>query len=211
MQVDVVCFTGHKSLFGPSGTGGMYICEHVDIWPCRAGGTGVMSALKSQPEAYPWRMEFGTVNTMGVAGLLAAQRWIADRGGIEAIYDHEMRHARRLREGLEAIEGVRLHCADLDQEHLPVFVFNVDGLPADQTGTFLDVEHDVITRTGLHCAPQVHEGIGTFEVDGTVRFSPGVFTTDDEVERAIQAVVAIAEIGRERTNSATATVLSTNS
>jgi selenocysteine lyase/cysteine desulfurase len=122
-----------------------------------------------------------------------------------------MRHARRLREGLEAIEGVRLHCADLDQEHLPVFVFNVDGLPADQTGTFLDVEHDVITRTGLHCAPQVHEGIGTFEVDGTVRFSPGVFTTDDEVERAIQAVVAIAEIGRERTNSATATVLSTNS
>ena len=71
MNIDVVCFTGHKSLFGPSGTGGMYICEHVDIEPCRAGGTGVMSALKNHPEAYPWRMEFGTVNTMGVAGLLA--------------------------------------------------------------------------------------------------------------------------------------------
>ena len=198
MNIDVVCFTGHKSLFGPSGTGGMYICEHVEITPCRAGGTGVMSALKGQPDAYPWRMEFGTVNTMGVAGLLAAQKWIAARGGVEAVYEHEMRHAKRLHEGLSTIDGVQLYCADLDHDHLPVFVFNIDGLPADQTGTFLDVEHDVITRTGLHCAPQVHEGIGTFETDGTVRFSPGVFTTDEEVERAIGAVAEVAEIGRER-------------
>jgi len=196
MNIDVVCFTGHKSLFGPSGTGGMYICEHVDIKPCRAGGTGVMSALKTQPEDYPWRMEFGTVNTMGVAGLLAAQRWISARGGVESIFEHEMRHARRLHEGLAAIEGVRLYCADLDHDHLPVFVFNIDGLPADQAGTFLDVEYDVITRTGLHCAPQVHEGIGTFDEHGTVRFSPGVFTTDEEVERAIDAVAGVAEYGQ---------------
>ena len=198
MNIDVVCFTGHKSLFGPSGTGGMYISEHVDINPCRAGGTGVMSALKSQPEDYPWRMEFGTVNSMGVAGLLAAQRWISGRGGVGSIYEHEMRHARRLRDGLAAIDGVRLYCADLEHEHLPVFVFNIDGLPADQAGTFLDVEHDIITRTGLHCAPQVHEGIGTFDEHGTVRFSPGVFTTDDEVERAIEAVAAVAEYGRTK-------------
>ena len=181
MNIDVACFTGHKSLFGPSGTGGMYISEHVDITPCRAGGTGVMSALKTQPEDYPWRMEFGTVNTMGVSGLLAAQRWISGRGGVGSIYEHEMRHARRLRDGLAEIDGIRLYCADLDRDHLPVFVFNIDGLPADQAGTFLDVEHDIITRTGLHCAPQVHEGIGTFDEHGTVRFSPGVFTTDDEV------------------------------
>jgi cysteine desulfurase family protein len=211
MNIDVVCFTGHKSLFGPSGTGGMYICEHVDIRPCRAGGTGVMSALKNQPDAYPWRMEFGTVNTMGAAGLLAAQRWIAGRGGVEAIFAGEMGHARRLHEGLEAIDGVRLYCADLEHDHLPVFVFNIDGLPADQTGTFLDVEYDVITRTGLHCAPQVHEGIGTFEIDGTVRFSPGVFTTDDEVERAIDAVAAVAEVGRQRIENGKAAVLATNS
>jgi len=196
MNIDVVCFTGHKSLFGPSGTGGMYICEHVDIKPCRAGGTGVMSALKTQPEDYPWRMEFGTVNTMGVAGLLAAQRWISARGGVESIFEHEMRHARRLHDSLAAIEGVRLYCADLDHDHLPVFVFNIDGLPADQAGTFLDVEYDVITRTGLHCAPQVHEGIGTFDEHGTVRFSPGVFTTDEEVERAIDAVAGVAEYGQ---------------
>jgi cysteine desulfurase family protein len=202
MSVDVVCFTGHKSLFGPSGSGGMYIGDHVEITPCRAGGTGVMSALKSQPDAYPWRMEFGTVNLMGAAGLLAAQRWIATRGGVGAIYEHEMRHARRLRDGLAAIDGVRLYCADLERDHLPVFVFNIEGLPADQTGAFLDVEHDVITRTGLHCAPQVHEGIGTAEIDGAVRFSPGVFTTDAEIERAIDAVADIAAYGRTRNGAA---------
>ena len=201
MNVDVVCFTGHKSLFGPSGTGGMYISEHVDITPCRAGGTGVMSALKLQPREYPWQMEFGTLNTMGIAGLLAAQRWIAERGGVDAIYEHEMRHARRLRDGLAEIEGVQLYCADLSHDHLPVFVFNIGGLPADQAGTFLDVEHDVITRTGLHCAPQVHEGIGTFDDHGTVRFSPGVFTTDDEIERAIDAVAEVAEYGRARSGA----------
>jgi cysteine desulfurase family protein len=191
MSIDVVCFTGHKSLFGPSG-----------ISPCRAGGTGVMSALKSQPDDYPWHMEFGTVNSMGVAGLLAAQRWIAKRGGVDAIFEHEMRHARRLRDGLAAIEGVRLYCADMERDHLPVFVFNIDGMPADQAGTFLDVEHDVITRTGLHCAPQVHEGIGTFEDHGTIRFSPGVFTTDDDVERAIDAVAEVAEYARAQNRRA---------
>jgi selenocysteine lyase/cysteine desulfurase len=160
-----------------------------------------MSALQHQPEAYPWRMEFGTVNTMGVAGLLAAQKWIAGRGGVGAIYEQEMRHARRLHEGLSAIDGVTLYCADLDRAHLPVFVFNIEGLPADQAGTFLDVEHDVITRTGLHCAPRVHEGIGTFDDDGTVRFSPGVFTTDDEIERAIEAVAETAEYSRARNGS----------
>jgi cysteine desulfurase/selenocysteine lyase len=198
MNIDVVCFTGHKSLFGPSGTGGMYVGEHVDITPCRAGGTGVMSALEGQPAEYPWHMEFGTLNTIGIAGLLAAQRWIAGRGGIESIYAHEMRHARKLRDGLAAIDGVRLYCADMNRDHLPVFVFNVDGLPADQAGTFLDVEHDVITRTGLHCAPRVHEGIGTFAEDGTVRFSPGVFTTDSDVDRALAAVAEIAEYARSR-------------
>ena len=206
MNIDVVCFTGHKSLYGPSGTGGMYIAEHVGINPCRAGGTGVMSALKSQPEAYPWRMEFGTVNIMGVAGLLAAQQWIAARGGVENIFEHEMRHARRLHDGLAEIEGVTLYCADLERDHLPVFVFNIDGLPADQAGTFLDVEHNVISRTGLHCAPQVHEGIGTFDTDGTVRFSPGIFTTDAEIERTIAAVADIAAYGRERMATKAATV-----
>ncbi len=198
MGVDVLCFTGHKSLFGPPGTGGMYVAEHVDIRPCRSGGTGVMSALADQPDAYPWRMEFGTLNLMGIAGLLAAQRWIAAKGGVQALYEHEMAHARRLADGLRSIPGVRLYCADMSHDHLPVFVFNVDGLPPGQVGELLDVEHDVITRTGLHCAPLVHEGIGTAADDGAVRFSVGPFTTDDDVERAISAVADVADYARTR-------------
>jgi cysteine desulfurase family protein len=198
MSVDILCFTGHKSLFGPSGTGGMYVAEHVDLWPCRSGGTGVQSALERQPTELPWRLEFGTLNTMGIAGLLAAQRWIADRGGVEALYAHEMRLATRLRDAVAEIDNVTLYCADMTRDHLPVFVFNIDGMPAEQLGTMLDVEHDVITRTGLHCAPKVHEGIGTAAIDGTVRFAPGAFTTDVEIDRAIDAVAEIADWARER-------------
>jgi cysteine desulfurase family protein len=198
MNIDVVCFTGHKSLMAPTGTGGMYVSEHVDIHPCRAGGTGVKSALKEQPLDFPWRLEFGTVNTMGVSGLLAGQRWIAAQGGVAKIYEHEMRLVKRLRDGVAAIDGVTLYCDDMEHDHLPVFAFNVEGLPADQTGQLLDVEHNVITRTGLHCAPLVHEGIGTSEIDGTVRFSVGPFNIEEHVDHAISAVADIASYGQER-------------
>jgi len=204
MNIDVLCFTGHKSLYGPTGTGGMYMADHVDLTPCRSGGTGVKSALRSQPRDYPWRFEFGTLNTMGIAGLLAGQRFIAGRGGVEAIYREEMTHARRLRDALAEIDNVTLYCADMERDHLPVFVFNIDGLPADQTGQLLDVEHEVITRTGLHCAPRVHEGIGTAECDGTVRFSVGAFTTAADVDRAVDAVVDIAGYARQRGRKTTA-------
>ena len=203
MKIDVLCFTGHKSLFGPTGTGGMYMAEHVDLLPCRSGGTGVKSALKTQPLDYPWRFEFGTLNTMGIAGLLAGQRWIASKGGVGALYDKEMVHATRLYEALNAMDNVTLYCADMARDHLPVFVFNIDGLPADQAGQLLDVEHDIITRTGLHCAPQVHEGIGTANIDGTVRFSVGAFTTDSDIDRAIEAVADIAVYAMQRNEKKT--------
>jgi cysteine desulfurase family protein len=207
MMIDVLCFTGHKSLYGPTGTGGMYMAEHVDLMPCRSGGTGVKSALRAQPRDYPWRFEFGTLNTMGIAGLLAGQRWIRSRGGVDAIYREEMVHARRLRDGLAEIEGVVLYCADMDHDHLPVFAFNVEGLPAEQAGQLLDVEHEVITRTGLHCAPRVHEGIGTADIDGTVRFSVGAFTTDEDVDRAIAAVADIAAYARTRKSGSARTTV----
>ena len=202
MNLDVVCFTGHKSLFGPTGTGGMYIAEHVDIKACRSGGTGVKSALKRQPDEYPWRMEFGTLNTMGIAGLLAGQRWITEQGGVETLCAHEMVHAVRLRDALAAMDGVTLYCDDMSRDHLPVFVFNIDGLSAEQVGAMLDVEHDVITRTGLHCAPLVHEGIGTSEMGGTVRFSVGAFTTAEDIDRAIDGVAEIAEYAVSRPRAA---------
>lgn len=198
MNIDVVCFTGHKSLFGPTGTGGMYVSEHVDLTPARSGGTGVKSALKRQPDEYPWRMEFGTMNTMGIAGLLAGQEWIAAQGGVGPIYEHEMKLARALHAGLSEIDGVVLYCADLERDHLPVFVFNIEGADASLTGTILDVDHDVITRTGLHCAPLVHEGIGTAEIDGTVRFSVGPFNSESDVERAVAAVRDVAAFSRKQ-------------
>ncbi|MHC4473514.1 MAG: aminotransferase class V-fold PLP-dependent enzyme [Planctomycetota bacterium] len=197
MDIDVVCFTGHKSLMGPTGTGGMYVAEHVDILACRAGGTGVKSALKEHVREYPWRMEFGTMNTMGIAGLLAGQEWIAAHGGVEKIFEYEIDLARKLEAGLADIENVILYCADMSRDHLPVLSFNIDGMDASQTGTMLDVDYDVITRTGLQCAPLVHEGIGTTEINGTVRFSVGPFNTDTHVERAIEAVRDIAEFARK--------------
>jgi len=193
MNIDILCFTGHKSLMAPPGTGGMYMDEHVDVWPSRSGGTGVKSALKTHVKEYPWKFEFGTLNLLGIAGLYYAQKWIADRGGVESIYAHEMELANRLRDGMAGIDGVKLYCADLSHDHLPVFAWNLRDMPAGQTGTILDVDHDVICRTGLHCAPMVHEGIGTFERDGTCRFSVGAYTTMDEVDRAIAAVGAVAE------------------
>jgi len=144
-------------------------------------------------------MEFGTLNTMGIAGLLAGQRWIARHGGVAGIYGREMVFARRLRDALAEIDSVILYCDDMDHEHLPVFAFNVRGLPAEQVGQLLDVEHDVIVRTGLHCAPLVHEGIRTFDADGAVRFSVGPFTSEKDVERAIAAVKDIAEYADQRT------------
>ncbi len=191
MNIDVLCFTGHKSLYGPTGTGGLYVAEHVDIQPCRSGGTGVKSALKRQPDEYPWHLEFGTLNTVGIAGLLAGQRWIAARGGVEAIHAREMALWRRLRDGMAAMEGVTLYCAGSDERHLPVLAFNVEGLPAEQTGQLLDVDHAIITRTGLHCAPLVHEGIGTARTGGTVRFSLGAFNTEGDVDRALEALAEI--------------------
>ncbi|MEN8149904.1 MAG: aminotransferase class V-fold PLP-dependent enzyme [Planctomycetota bacterium] len=188
MNIDILCFTGHKSLMAPPGSGGMYVAEHVDVWPSRSGGTGVKSALKTHVKQYPWRFEFGTLNLLGVAGLYEGQKWIAARGGIEAIYAHEMELASRLKDGMAAIDGVEFYCADLSRDHLPVFAWNLGDMPAGQAGTILDVDHDVICRTGLHCAPMVHEGIGTFDRDGTCRFSVGAYTTADEVDRAIAAV-----------------------
>lgn len=198
MSIDVVCFTGHKSLMGPTGIGGMYVCEELHITPNRSGGTGVDSASREQPESFPWRMEFGTPNTVGIAGLLAGQEWIEKQGGIEKIRAHEMTLASKLVKGLSRIDGVILYCADLEREHLPVVTFNVDGLEAADVGTMLDVDHDIACRTGFHCAPRVHETLGTDKIKGSVRFSLGPFNTEEHIDKAVSAVAEIAEMARKK-------------
>lgn len=197
MNIDAVCFTGHKSLFGPTGIGGICVADDADIHTTRWGGTGVRSAQRSHLEEYPYRLEAGTMNTMGVAGLLAGQAFIESQGGPEGIFKHEMLLMKRLWEGIKDIDDVILYCADDLVGHIPVLSFNIDGLEAMNTGTMLDVDYNIATRTGLHCAPFVHEQMGTDLIKGTVRFSIGPFNNEEHIDAAIIGVREISELNKK--------------
>jgi cysteine desulfurase family protein len=190
---DVVCFTGHKSLMGPMGIGGMYVREGVEIRHTRAGGTGVKSAQRHHLDEYPYRMEYGTPNLPGIAGLNAGVSWVL-KEGMESIHAREMALWKKLRDGLRAIDGVILYCADdvPGKQRISVLSFNVEGLEAADAGTMLDVDHDIACRTGLHCTPMVHEHLGTDRIHGAVRFGIGPFNTEAHIETAIAAVKDIA-------------------
>jgi len=201
MCIDAVCFTGHKSLFGPTGIGGICVAKDANIEATRWGGTGVKSILKYHLEEYPYRLEAGTMNTMGVAGLLAGQDFIESRGGAEAIHEYEMKLMRKLWEAIKDIDRVTLYCADSLDGHIPVLSMNVEGFEAINTGAFLDVDYNIATRTGLHCAPLVHEQMHTAEIGGTVRFSFGPFNTEEHVDAAIHAVGEIVMMSKGWTKS----------
>ena len=192
MNIDVVVFTGHKSLLGPTGTGGLYIREGVEIKHTRAGGTGVKSAEKHHLEEYPYRLEYGTMNIVGVAGLYAGIKWLMNKG-IKEIHQHEMELSEQFRNGLSQIDKVITYCQDDLRDHIGVVSFNIEGLEAINTGTILDGEYNIACRTGLHCAPLVHEQIGTDKLHGTVRISFGPFNTEEHVRKTVAAVREIAE------------------
>jgi cysteine desulfurase family protein len=198
MGIDVLAFTGHKSLMGPMGIGGMYVREGVEIRHTRAGGTGVRSAQRHHLDEYPYRMEYGTPNLPGIAGLNAGVKWVMEKG-VENIYRHEMALWERLRQGLSNVEGVKLYCQDSAKNHLSVFLFNVEGMEAGDVGTLLDVDHNIACRTGLHCAPMVHEHLGTDKLHGAVRLGIGVFNTEAHIDTAIHAVQEIAAMALART------------
>jgi cysteine desulfurase/selenocysteine lyase len=189
--LDVVAFTGHKSLLGPMGIGGMYVRDGVEIRHTRAGGTGVRSAVRTHLDEYPYRMEYGTGNLPGIAGLNAGIKWILDKG-MDKLFEHEMKLTERLRDGLTQIEGVTLYCQDDLSNHISVLLFNIDGMEAGDTGTILDVDYNIACRTGLHCAPLVHEQLGTDKIHGAVRFGVGPFNIEEDIEHAIKAVKEIA-------------------
>ncbi|MBZ5569069.1 MAG: aminotransferase class V-fold PLP-dependent enzyme [Acidobacteriia bacterium] len=191
MNIDVLAFTGHKALMGCMGLGGLCVRKHVHLRQTRSGGTGVRSAYPYHLEEYPWRMEFGTPNMVGVAALWAGQDWL-DQNGVAALHAREMRLARKLVDGLRQIERVRLYCCDHLDHHLSTVTMNVEGLEAGDVGIMLDVDHDIATRTGLHCAPLVHQQLGIVEKHGGVRFSIGAFNTELQVDAAIHAVGEIA-------------------
>ena len=192
MNVDALAFTGHKALMGSTGIGGMCVRKHVDIKITRSGGTGVKSADPYHLEQYPWRMEIGTPNLVGIAALWAGQDWIEEQG-IENIYQHEMELTQRMIDGFRAINGVKIYNANTLKNHLSTVLINIEGIDPSNVGIKLDIDHEIAVRTGLQCAPLVHQQLGTFQSHGGVRFSIGAFNTEAEVDHAIAAVTEIAE------------------
>ncbi|MFH1372947.1 MAG: aminotransferase class V-fold PLP-dependent enzyme [bacterium] len=197
MNIDVLAFTGHKSLMASTGIGGLYVVPGVEIRHSRSGGTGVRSAYPYHLDEYPFRMEYGTPNMLGIASLWAGQEWLAEQGGVEAIHAREMALARKLIDGFNKIDGVITHCCDSLENHLATVSMNIEGLEAGDVGIMLDVDFDIATRTGLHCAPLVHQQIGTLAGHGSVRFAIGPFNTEEHITAALAATAEVAERARK--------------
>jgi cysteine desulfurase family protein len=195
MGIDVLVFTGHKCLMGPTGIGGSYIMDGVPVRGTRFGGTGVRSAQKTHLEEFPYRMECGTLNLVGVAGLHAGVKWVLEQG-IEKLHHHEIMLWDKLRRGVQQIENVTTYCAESIENQNPVLSLNVKGFESGDVGTMLDVDYNIACRTGLQCAPLVHEVIGTDKIHGTVRLSIGPFNTETDIDAAITAIGEIASIRR---------------
>lgn len=187
MGLDVVCFTGHKGLMGPQGTGGLAVAEGVDVAPWAMGGTGVHSFDALQPLEWPTRLEAGTLNGHGIAGLSAGLDFIEAQGGVEAIAAHERALAGRFLAGVREIPGIKLYGA-FDQPVLSAIVsLNVGDIDSAEISDALMQGWGIATRPGAHCAPLMHRALGT-ERQGVVRFSFGYFNTDEEVDTAIDAL-----------------------
>ena len=189
MHIDVLCFTGHKSLMGPQGTGGLCVREGVDIRPWKVGGTGVQTYSTAQPAQMPTRLEAGTLNGHGIAGLGASLDFLRETG-IDTIHAHETALLRRFVAGAREIPGVTLY-GDFDRERTAVAALNIAGLDSGEVSDILAEDYDIATRPGAHCAPRLHRALGT-EEQGAVRFSFGWYNTEEEVDEALRAVREIA-------------------
>ncbi|MCX6164926.1 MAG: aminotransferase class V-fold PLP-dependent enzyme [Ignavibacteriae bacterium] len=195
MGIDVIVFTGHKCLMGPTGIGGSYVMENVPVKYTRFGGTGVRSAQQTHLDEFPYRLVCGTLNLVGVAGLNAGVKWIL-KNGIETLHNNEMILWDKLRKGIQSIDNVITYCAENIENHNPVISFNIKGFDSGDVGTMLDVDYNIACRTGLQCAPKVHVGLGTDKIHGTVRLSIGPFNTEGHIDKAVEAVKEIAAIKR---------------
>jgi len=189
-HISFLSFTGHKCLFGPTGTGGICVADDAELRGTIYGGTGVRSAYPYHLEEYPYRLEAGTVNLSGIAGLSAGLAWIEERGR-DDICRHELALLALLQEGLADVRGVTLWGTRRLDRRVATLSMTVDNYDPSDVGTLLDVDHNILTRTGLHCAPLIHEHHGTTP-RGTVRFSVGPFNTDAHIEAAVRAIGEIA-------------------
>ncbi|MDO4615825.1 MAG: aminotransferase class V-fold PLP-dependent enzyme [Lachnospiraceae bacterium] len=187
--IDILCFTGHKGLMGPQGTGGMCIREGVEIRPFKMGGTGVQSYSKVQPEAYPARLEAGTLNGHGIAGLSAAFDFL-NRTGTENIDAKEQRLMNRFLDGIRGTEGIRIY-GDFRTERCAIVSLNIRDYDSGDVSDALEQDFGIATRPGAHCAPRMHEALGTRE-QGAVRFSFSWYNTEEEADAAARAVRTLA-------------------
>lgn len=184
MNIDILCFTGHKGLYGPQGTGGLCIRKGIDVKTFKCGGSGVHSYDKEQPQDYPTRLEAGTLNSHGIAGLSAALDFIG-KTGIEAIGNRENALAKRFYNGIKDIEGIKIYSDMGALSHTGVVAINLGDIDSAEVADILATDYDVAVRAGAHCAPLMHEALGTKE-QGAVRFSFSWFNTEEEVDKAIK-------------------------
>lgn len=191
LGVDVLCFTGHKGLMGPQGTGGLCIRPDVEIDPWKVGGSGVHSYDRHQPKEYPTRLEAGTLNSHGIAGLSAALDVILERG-VADIQRAEHALMQRFYDGVRGISGVTVYGDFSAPERGAIVALNIRDYDSSAVSDELAVTYGIATRPGAHCAPRMHAALGTTE-QGAVRFSFSCYNTEQEVDAAIAAVRAIAE------------------
>ena len=191
MGVDVLCFTGHKGLMGPQGTGGLCIRPGVEIRPLLRGGSGVHSFDRQQPAAYPTRLEAGTLNSHGIAGLDAAVDYLLSEG-VAAIEKREQALMRRFYENVCDIDGVQVYGDFAAPQRAAIVALNIRDYDSAEIADVLFADYGIATRPGAHCAPRMHQALGTVQ-QGVVRFSFSVFNTEDEVDAAIQAVRELAQ------------------
>ena len=189
-HIDILCFTGHKSLMGPQGTGGLCLGEGVNLRPWKVGGTGVQTYSRSQPEQLPTLLEAGTLNGHGIAGLSAALDYIREVG-MDTIREKEEALMRRFYAGVSAVPGVTVY-GDFTAPRTAVAALNIRDYDSGEVADALSQDYGIATRSGAHCAPRMHRALGT-EHQGAVRFSFGWFNTEAEIDTAIQAVKELAE------------------
>ena len=192
-NIDLIAFSGHKGMLGPSGTGGLAINQDFDIRllpPFIQGGTGSGSELETQPDFLPDKYETGTPNTVGLAGLAAGVGYVLDRK-VEHIRDHERRLAKRLIEGLDRVPGMHVFGTKDIMRQTATVCFTIESKSVSDIGQLLDERFGIMCRPGLHCAPRAHRTLGTFP-DGTVRLAPGPFSTEAQIDQVIHAVESLA-------------------
>jgi cysteine desulfurase family protein len=195
-HIDLLAFTGHKSLYGPQGTGGLVIGERIqekEMIPLKQGGTGSRSEFEEQPDFLPDCFESGTPNGVGLAGLLAGVQFVLGKG-VERIRQKEMALVEKLIKGLKEIRQVKLYGPESLGDRIATLSFNIAQLSPSETASRLEREFGILCRPGLHCAPAAHHTIGTFP-EGTVRFGLSAFSTEEEIETAVQAVFQISKEG----------------